>query len=373
MTDLATSGDITAPFQPAPQGRQPRTPPARWVRQNLFSSVSNAILTIIAAVAVYYVLSSLIGWALLRAVWVAPNAQACRAISNGACWAFVQEKFRYILFGRYPYDQQWRPALVVLLLVALLVVTAIRRFWSIWLLAVWLPGFVIGGALMYGGIFGLMPVGTDLWNGLPLTLILSVFGVGCAFPLGVVLALGRRSNLPVLRVLSTIYIELIRSVPLVTVLFMASVMIPLFLPPGLNFDKLLRTVIAIIIFAAAYLAEAVRGGLQAIPKGQSEAGDALGLGYWRKTGLIILPQGLAISIPSVVSSFISTFKDTSLVIVIGLFDLLETATTAMADTNWRGMLLESYAFVGLIYWVGCFSMSRYSQHIERYVNRGRSR
>jgi general L-amino acid transport system permease protein len=227
--------------------------------------------------------------------------------------------------------------------------------------------------LMWGGVFGLTFVSNDQWGGLPLTLILSVVGMVLSFPLAILLALGRRSDLPAIRAVCVGFIEFVRGVPLVSVLFMASVMFPLFLPDGVTIDKLLRAQVGIILFTAAYLAEAVRGGLQAVPRGQYEAADALGLGYWQKMGLIILPQALKISIPPLVNQFISMFKDTSLVIIIGLFDLLTTAKTALSDPQWRPFFVESYTFVALIYWGFCFFMSRYSQFLERKLETGHRR
>jgi len=210
-----------------------------------------------------------------------------------------------------------------------------------------------------------------LWGGLPLTLVLAIVGMAFAFLLAILLALGRRSPLPAVRTICIAYIELIRGVPLITVLFMASVMLPLFLPAGMTIDKVLRTQLAIILFAAAYLAEVVRGGLQAIPKGQIEAADALGLRFWQRTRLVILPQALAMVIPPLVNNFIGAFKDTSLVVIIGLFDLLGTVTTALSDANWRGTSAEAYIFAASIYFCFCFFMSRYSQMLEREFNKGR--
>jgi len=227
--------------------------------------------------------------------------------------------------------------------------------------------------LMWGGILGLTYVETELWNGLPLTLILAIVGMALAFPLAILLALGRRSQLPAIRAICVAYIELVRGVPLITVLFMASVMLPLFLPTGVTIDKLLRAQVAFILFSAAYLAEVIRGGLQAIPKGQHEAADALGLSYWQRTRLIVLPQALAMVIPPLVNTFIGTFKDTSLVIIIGLFDLLGTTNAALTDANWRGFYLEAYVFTAAIYFCFCFFMSRYSQMLEREFNKGRRR
>ena len=306
---------------------------------------------------------------MVDAVWSAPNSRACRGA--GACWAFIHEKFRFILFGTYPYDQQWRPFVTVLIFLALILASCDRRLWDRRLILIWLGGLAAVGTLMWGGIFGLSYVGNELWGGLPLTLIFAVVGIALAFPLAILLALGRRSQLPAVRTICVAYIELIRGVPLITVLFMASVMLPLFLPSGMTIDKLLRAQVALILFAAAYLAEVVRGGLQAIPKGQIEAADALGLGYWQRTRLIVLPQALALVIPPLVNTFIGAFKDTTLVIIIGLFDLLGTINASLNDANWRGTSTEAYVFAAAFYFCFCFFMSRYSQMLEREFNKGR--
>ncbi len=343
----------------------------RWLRANLFNSVFNTALTLLALYLLAVTIPPIIRWALLDAIWSAPNGQACHG--GGACWAFIGEKARFILFGRYPYDQQWRPLLVVVTFVALIVASCNHRLWGGRLVGLWVAGLVLVGVLMWGGIFGLTNVETALWSGLPLTLILAVVGMAFGFPFGVLLALGRRSELPAVRAICIGYIELVRGVPLITVLFMASVMLPLFLPSGFTVDKLLRAQIAFVLFAAAYLAEVVRGGLQAIPKGQTEAADALGLGYWQRTRLIILPQALALVIPPLVNTFIGAFKDTSLVIIIGLFDLLGTVNAALADANWQGFYLEAYVTVAAIYFSFCFFMSRYSRMLEREFNKSRRR
>ena len=229
---------------------------------------------------------------------------------------------------------------------------------------------VVVGLLMWGGLPGLPFVSDEKWGGLPLTLILSTAGIGLSFPLAVLLALGRRSELPAVRAGCVAYIELWRGVPLVSVLFMASIMFPLFLPEGFTIDKLLRAQLGIVLFTAAYVAETVRGGLQAIPRGQYEAADAIGLGYWRKMRLVILPQALRLVIPPLVGQFITTFKDTSLVIIIGLYDLLSSSKVALADPQWRGFYVEGYLVAALIYFVFTFSMSRYSQYLERRLGRG---
>jgi general L-amino acid transport system permease protein len=366
MTDVAQELPLAAePPPPTAAG------PFGWLRANLFSTVSNTILTVAAVALLAVTVPPVIRWALVDAVWSAPNSRACHGA--GACWAFIAEKWRFILFGTYPYEQHWRPFSAVLIFIAMILASCDRRLWGRRLMLVWLAGLIAVGILMWGGIFGLSYVGNELWGGLPLTLILAVVGMAFAFPLAILLALGRRSPLPAVRTICVAYIELIRGVPLITVLFMASVMLPLFLPAGMTIDKLLRAQLAIILFAAAYLAEVVRGGLQAIPKGQTEAADALGLGYWRRTRLIVLPQALTMVIPPLVNTFIGTFKDTTLVIIIGLMDLLGTLNAALNDANWRGSSVEAYVFAAVIYFCFCFFMSRYSQMLEREFNKGRRR
>jgi general L-amino acid transport system permease protein len=339
----------------------------RWLRANLFNSLLNSALTLIIAAVIVRASVGLVRWALIDAVWSAPNGRACIAASGGlgACWAFIGAWHRFILFGRYPYESQWRPALVVAICVVLLAASARRSAWGRALAIAWLVGLAASFILMSGGIFGLAPVSTDLWNGLPLTLMLAIIGLGAAFPLAIVLALARRSALPAARALAVGYIEIIRGVPLVSVLFMATVMFPLFLPSGTNINKLAAAQIGLILFNAAYLAEVVRGGLQAIPPGQYEAADALGLGYWRSMRLVILPQALRIAVPPLVNTGIAAFKDTTLVAIVGLFDLVATAGNAITDPNWRGFFVEAYVFVGAIYFVFCASLSRASARLEQ--------
>jgi general L-amino acid transport system permease protein len=339
-----------------------------WTRANLFNGPWNSLLTLVA---LYLLLRggwALVEWGLIDAVWSAPDGRTCRALGEGgACWAFVGRWYRFILFGRYPFAEQWRPTLVVILFMSLVLISCDRRMWrrGLQLGLLWVLGLSLCLILMRGGMMGLTLVSSDLWNGLPLTLFLSVIGLAGAFPLAILLALGRRSAMPTVRALAVGYIELIRGVPLITVLFMASVMLPLFLPSGVNVDNLVRALIGLMLFEAAYLAEVVRGGLQAIPRGQYEAADALGLPYWKKMRLVILPQALAIAIPPLVNTFISAFKDTTLVTIVGLFDLLAAASNAITDPQWRGFYVEAYAFVAAIYFVFCFFMSRYSRYLER--------
>jgi len=344
-----------------------------WLRQNLFSSVLSSLLTVAAAYVVVITLVPFVDWAILRAVWYAETSAPCKAPGAGACWAFIGEKHRLIFFGTYPYDEHWRPELAMVVFVALVVASCYRGFWRIELAYAWIVGLVVCGVLMWGGVFGLTYVSNLEWGGLPLTLIISIVGMVFAFPLGVALALGRRSNMPIIRMLSVGYIELVRGVPLITVLITASVIFPLFLPTGVTVDKLLRAQVGFILFEAAYLAEIVRGGLQAIPKGQYEAADSLGLSYWQKQRKIILPQALTTVIPPLVNNFIGAFKATTLVIVIGLFDFLNSAKAALVDLDWRGFAIELYLFVSAIYFIFCYSMSKYSQYLERELNRGHRR
>ena len=357
--------------RPAPITERPG--PIGWARKNLFATWPNTIITLVCLYILWRILPPFIDWAFINAVW-RPDPEACRAAAGiGACWGIITEKWRLILFGTFPYDQQWRPALMVVLLLALIAVSAIPAFWQRWLGLAWLGGLLAMGVLMWGGIFGMPFVPTDQWGGLPLTLILSVNGIVFSFPLAIALALGRRSKLPVIRAMCTAFIELVRGVPLITVLFMASLMIPLFLPQGFDINKLLRAQVAVILFSAAYLAEVVRGGLQAIPKGQFEAADSLGLPFPHKMGFIILPQALRLVIPPLVNSFIAGFKDTSLVIIIGLFDLLGTTRLAANDPVWRPFYVEGLIFLALIYFVFCYTLARYSRYLEVFTRKGERR
>ena len=354
--------------------------PLAWARANLFSSWWSTAITLALGWLVVNAAVSFLGWAVVNAVWTVPasanntpDTTLCRqAHGIGACWALIGEKYRFILFGRYPFDQQWRPAICIGLFIGLYVVSAMRRFWRWELILVWIAALAAIGVLMWGGVFGLPFVPQDVWGGLPITLILATFGLAFAFPLAILVALGRRATgLPAVRMLCVVYVELIRGVPLISLLFMASVMFPLFLPAGMEIDKLLRAQGAIILFAAAYLAEIVRGGLQALPRGQYEAADALGLTYWKKTGLIILPQALRLVIPPLVSTFIGFFKDTSLVLIIGIYDLLTTGKLAIAEPAWQGTATEIYLALAAVYFIFCYAMSRYSRSLEAEFNRGR--
>ena len=470
-----------------------------WVMANLFPNWSNSLLTIVAGLFIYWVLSNILGWALFRAIWTGENRDACSVEGAGACWPFVKAKFAQWIYGFYPIDQRWRvnicffvgaatlipllmpsvpykkwnalflliafPLLSLILLtgghfslsygafigVASLLAMAAALLplsvfgiedgiksakWGLilvglglvfWVLSYLLDfallptpigpfstGRLIAALLMFagggwgisqmlganniasqsvlrawliggGGLFlamlllkvdfGMEYVETSQWGGLLVTLVVAITGIVFSLPLGILLALGRRSNMPIVKYFSIGFIEVWRGVPLITVLFMASYMLPLFLPPGTNFDKLTRMLIGIALFASAYMAEVVRGGLQAIPKGQVEAAQALGLSYWQTMNLIVLPQALKIVIPGIVNSFISLFKDTVLVAVVGLYDLLQIVIAGFADSKWASAQTAptGYFSAALLFWVFCFSMSRYSQYVERRLNTGHKR
>jgi len=339
-----------------------------WVRSNLFKGWFNSLLTIITIYCLWKIIPPLFRWAFIDSLWVSTGAECQQA--NGACWSIIPANIRFIIFGFYPYDQQWRPFAAMALLIGLLFYSRNRNHWKKSLAYAWILGLFLMGLLMKGGLLGLTPVETTRWGGLPLTLLLSVFGLTAAYPLGIVLALGRRSKMPTVKTLSVIYIELIRGVPLISLLFMSSVVFPLFLPEGVTINKILRAQVAIILFTAAYIAEVVRGGLQGIPRGQYEAADSIGLGYYLTMRLVILPQALKIVIPPSVQQLISAFKDTSLVVIIALFDVLRTTQTALSDPEWMGFSAEAYIFVALIYFLGCFFMSNYSRRLERELETG---
>lgn len=356
--------------------------PMAWMRANLFSGILSSIVTVVLAVVILWALWGIVQWALINAVWSVPTTAtgaldpaACRAAhGTGACWAAIGDKWRFMLFGRFPYTQQWRPGICIILFIGLFKISSDRRFWRKEIVSIWAVTLVVIFSLMWGGFLGLSFVPQDEWGGLVITLILATFGLALAFPLAVLVALGRRSTkMPAVKTLCVVYVELIRGVPLVAVLFMANVMLPLFMPDGVNLDKLLRAQVAFILFAAAYLAEVVRGGLMALPKGQAEAADALGLAYWQKTMKILLPQALRLVIPPLVNTFIGFFKDTSLVLTIGILDWLTSSKTAMADPIWQGVSTEIYIVVGFVYFIFCYTMSSYSRGVERNLSRAHNR
>ncbi len=357
----------------------PRAAPARtrglWakVRANLFADWMSTLATFAMVALATYVLPMLFEWAIVKAVF-RPDANACQAArGEGACWGVIAEKWRFIIFGRYPFEQQWRPEVATVLLLGVVTVSCIRAFWKPWLAVLWIVVIPAFFWLMAGG-FGLSRIPTDLWGGLPLTVMLATFSIVFAFPLSILVALGRRSSLPAIRTLCIFYVELIRGVPLISVLFMASFLFPLFLPVGQSPDVLVRVLVGITLFAAAYLAETVRGGLQAIPNGQVEAARSLGLTYAQTQRKIVLPQALAIVVPGIMNSFIAIFKDTSLVTIVSLYELTGAMSLALnSDANWRPFKIEGYIFIALVYFAFCFAMSRYSLWIEKRVSVGKNR
>lgn len=365
----------TQHFEPIPPRPAPARPTGAWVwlRTRLFCDWGTTLTSLLIGALLLYWLPQLLDWALLRARW-RPNAEACLADGAGACWGVIAEKYRIILMGRYPFEEQWRPLLATGLMMALLVVSCIRLFWQRWLVLLWLAVLTTFFLLMHGKALGLSPVDTDQWGGLPLTLLLSTLSIALAFPLALLVALGRRSELPAMRAVCTVYVELVRGVPLISVLFMASFLFPLFMPQGLSIDVLLRVLAGITLFAAAYMAEVIRGGLQAIPRGQIEAAAALGLSWWQTQRQVVLPQALAAVLPGLMNNFIAIFKDTSLVTIVSLYELTGALSLALnSDADWRPFKLEGYLFVALIYFLFCFAMSRYSRWVEQQLNRGQVR
>ncbi len=340
--------------------------PIAWIRHNLLSSPYNIAFTILGLAILYWTIPPFIKWAIIDAHFNGSSKADCAG--GGACWIFVKAKLDMFLFGFYPHDQLWRPKTLLATTAALLAFAKLIKGYNRikLLLIVLLPFYAY--ILLHGGYFGLPIVETSKWGGLLLTLVIASVGIVLSFPIGILLALGRQSKLPVIKSLSIFYIEFVRGVPLITVLFMASVVLPLFFPEGVNFDKLARALIGITLFEAAYVAENIRSGFQAIPKGQYEAADSLGLSYWQKMGLVILPQAIKVTIPNLVGTFISLFKDTSLVMIIGLFDLLAMVNVTANDRDWLGMDTEGYVFVAFIFWIFTFSMSIYSKHLEKRLN-----
>jgi len=340
-----------------------------WLKGNLFNSWFNSILTVLVLIVLWQLVPPLVKWAFIDSVWNSP-AEACRDI-DGACWSVIPRNISFIIFGFFPDGQQWRPGLAMLLLLALVFYSKDRKHWSKVLAWLWPAGLAVMGTLMYGGVFGMPVVETAQWSGLPLTFMLSFFGMVAAYPLGVLLALGRRSRMPAIKTLCVVYIEMIRGVPLISLLFMSSVMFPLFLPEGVTIDKVLRAQVAIILFTAAYIAEVVRGGLQAMSRGQFEAADSLGLNYNQTMRLIILPQALKIVIPPTVGILLSAFKDTSLVVIIALYDVLKTTKVTLQNPKWTGYSTEAYIFLAVLYFICCYAMSSYSRKLEKALHTGR--
>ncbi len=427
MSDLSYIRTDMLPQQAPPLGQRGIV---KWLRENLFSSVANGAMTIIALAVIWYLASALFPW-LANSMWAPTSINECREIlaqtvgegAVGACWGVVRERWHQWLFGFYPPESYWRPILAfVLLFVALAPILFDRVpkqllyftliypalcFWLLWGGSIWSPivamfGFVILGIFyrlaqpiigvapaaaagvvvavlwwlfldvpVVGALSSIAPIGitavpSSEFGGFLLAITIGVTAIAFSLPFGILLALGRQSDMPLVKYLSIGFIEFIRGVPLITLLFTASLLLMYFMPPGTKFDIILRVIILVTLFAAAYLAEVIRGGLAALPRGQYEAADALGLDYWRAQRLIILPQALKISIPSIVSTFIGLFKDTTLVSFVGLLDPLRGVTTIVrADLAWKAAYWEPYIFVGAIFFVICFGMSRYSMYLEQ--------
>ena len=402
--------------------------PIAWMRENLFSTPRDTILTIVFGVLVAFILVSLLPWLLFNAVWDASSIRECREIDTGACFAVVTTRFRDLLFGFYPRELYWRPILTfVLMFVAIAPVLhdnlprkllwfsaafPLLAYWFLWGGSIWNILLVVAAVFAVVALFQLLtqiinvalstmitalafvlyflvwhgslasaltsvadiltlePVETAKFGGFLLTFVIGVTGIAFSLPIGIVLALGRKSDMPVVKMICVGFIEFIRGVPLITLLFVASTLLNYFLPPGTTFDLILRVLIMVTLFASAYMAEVIRGGLAALPRGQYEAADALGLTYWQSTRLIVLPQALKISIPGIVNTFIGLFKDTTLVSIIGLLDPIGIMNPIRSTSEWNGIIWELPIFIGLVFFIFCFTMSRYSMYFERKLDTG---
>ncbi|MDB5539975.1 MAG: amino acid transporter permease [Devosia sp.] len=374
MTDIAFVRSEMATAQPAPRRVSGMI---AWLHKNLFASISDSVMTIIAVLFLLWIVPQLYGFLIGRAVPPGGTVEQCRVENVGACWAYIASEIEFFTYGFYPMAEYWRPnivfAMLALIGLPLLWPSAPFKIANALLFFIVFP--IASVILLSGGMFGLRYVPTEQWGGLLVTLIISVFGICVSLPLGILLALGRQSKLPIIKTLCVAFIELIRAVPLITVLFMASIMLPLFMPQGTTVDKLLRALVGVTLFSSAYMAEVVRGGMQAIGRGQYEAAQALGLGYWRRMGFVILPQALKHVIPGIVGNFISLFKDTSLVYIVGMKDLLEAVKTKNDAIEWASptQSVTGYIFAAAVFWIFCFSISRYSRYWERRLNTGHKR
>ena len=438
--------DSTSTQKYAP-GQHPELPPPfktkglmLWLRENLFSSPTNIVLSLLAIYFLYKVLPGVLDWTLFDAAFTGNDRNECRAKAGGACWAFIGERLRLFTYGFYPQPERWRVDITFVLLVVFTIallwekcplrkplialsvlfpfaaafllvggngvklivgiacaiavlVLIYRGFSSAFLFILAIVAALAAKLVFFGGLdvpftdthinglvdldqftqLNLKPVSTDLFGGFMLTLIIGVTGIAFSLPLGILLALGRQSNLPIVKYACVVFIEFIRGVPLITLLFVASTMLSYFLPPGTTFNLLIRVLIMVTLFASAYMAEVVRGGLQAVHRGQTEAADALGLKYWPSMRLIVLPQALKISIPAIVNTFIGLYKDSTLVIVIGLLDPLGIGRASLASTEWNGLTNEVYLFVAIFFFISCYAMARYSIHLENKLHTGHKR
>jgi len=380
MTDMQSQGDVSFVRQ---EVLKAAPPPMRvhgvwpWMRANLFGSIGDTILTLVGAAVALAIIVPALQWAVFNATWLGQTRDTCAANTAGACWAFVEANFGQFIYGRYPDPERWRVNVFFVLLALTIVPLAIPSapFKRFNLLAALVIFPLVSAFLLLGGVLGLPAVETAVWGGLFLTLVVSYVGMAMSLPLGIILALGRRSKMPIVQWVCIFFIEVCRGVPLITVLFMAGILLPLFLPTGVNFDKLLRALLGLSLFAAAYMAEVIRGGLQAIPKGQYEGAKSLGLGYWTMMRLIILPQAITIVIPGIVNTFIVLFKDTSLVYIISIFELLYTVRNSFSDPAWATSTTPAsgLVFAAIVFWLFCFGMSRYSKFTEDRLRVGYKR
>jgi general L-amino acid transport system permease protein len=369
MSDLAQRLPMHGGLAPGRAGGKPPRA-VEWVRKNLFSSVFNSILTIVVLALAALILPPLFRWAVTHATISGMDRKACTG--DGACWTFIRVRFPRFIYGSYPTEEYWRPNLAFILL-ALFCIPVLRdgarhRWLYVLLLLIVFP--VIAAVLLTGGVFGLPFVDTTLWGGLMLDVIVSFVVVAGSLPIGIVLAFGRRSQLPIVRLLSVTYIEIWRGVPLLTVLFMSTVVVPLFLPQGVDISRLVRAMAALVMFNAAYMAEVVRGGLQGIPQGQEEAADSLGLHWLQVQAFVVLPQALRIIVPGIINTVVDLFKDTTLLTIIGLFDLLGAVEQALKDPAWLGFATEGYVFSAVVFFFCCFAMSAYGRNMERRLAKG---
>lgn len=343
-----------------------------WLKHHLFSSPSNTCLTLLSIAFLYWIIPPLAQWLILDATWQGIDKAACAA-NEGACWPFIRARLGQFFYGFYPENERWRVTLVFLLIVPLFLLAIIFckksiRHWIILANMLLMP--IICWILLRGGIFALEPVPTNKWGGMMLTLVISSAGILFSLPLGILLALGRASDMPFIRWLCIVFIELWRGVPLILILFMSSIMLPLFFPTGMTIDNLIRALIGVALFASAYMAEVVRGGLQGLSKGQYEAADSIGLSYWQKMRLIILPQALRLVIPAITNTYVGLFKETTLVSIIGLYDFLGIVHSASQSPEWLGLGMEGYAFTALVYFTICYSMTRFSYRVEAHFHTG---
>ena len=340
-----------------------------WLRDNLFSSVSNTILTLVAIYLLSLATPAIFDWLILSSQFSGDTRFDCKV--EGACWAWIDQRFGQFLFGFYPASERWRVVIAFVLLFPALIPWLTYGIPGQRYLRWFSVAYPVIATILLAGGFGLQAVPTDKFGGFMLNLIVGLSGIVLSLPVGIMLALGRQSKLPLIRWFSIGFIETVRGVPLITLLFVSNILLPIFLPPDVTLDSIIRVIIMVTAFASAYMAEVIRGGLQAIPSGQYEAANSMGLNYWKSMRLIILPQALRISIPGIVNTFIGLFKDTTLVIVIGLFDILGIANAMVSNPDWLGLSTETYVFVAVFFFAVCFSMSRYSMWLERRLARQR--